>query len=91
MTADGPTGWLAGGGYVVRQLKGLALLLPVVAAGFVLRDGLLRDVITWGFFAAWILYAALTWGVGTFFISKKIDRYIDKKVRPNLSKEYRKR
>jgi hypothetical protein len=91
VAAEGPTGWLIGGGYVVRQLKGLTLLLPVLAAGFLLRDGLLQHIIIWGFFVAWALYVAVTWAAGTFFISKRIDRYIDRKVRPNLSREYRKR
>jgi hypothetical protein len=91
VTAEGPTGWLVGGGYVVRRVKGLTLLLPAVAALFFLRDGLLQHVIVWGFFAAWAVYTALTWAVGTFFIGKKIDRYIDTKVRPNPSTKYRKR
>jgi len=56
-----------------------------------MKDGLLQQVIIWGFFVMWALYAASTWAVGTFFISKRIDRYIDRKVRPNLSREYRKR
>jgi len=91
VASEGPIPWLVGGGYVVRQLKGLTLLLPVIAAGILMKDGLLQQVIIWGFFVMWALYAASTWAVGTFFISKRIDRYIDRKVRPNLSREYRKR
>jgi hypothetical protein len=75
----------------MRQLKGLLALAPAIGAILFLHEGLLKQAIVWTSFAAWVVYVVLAWAVGTFFLGKKMDRYYDRKVRPNLSREYRKR
>jgi hypothetical protein len=84
-------GWLLTGGLVTRQLKtGVVLLLPAIAAMLILTDGLLKQVVVGTLVVGWFLVGFVLYGIGTFFLSKKMDRYYDRKVRPKLSKEYRK-
>jgi hypothetical protein len=72
--------------------NGLAVAALPTAAGLLFLDaGFARNIIISSAIVAWIAWSVLVWAVGTVFIAKKTDRYSDRKVRPKLSKEYRKR
>ena len=66
------------------------LLWPALAALLFLREGLLKQVVVGGLVGAWFLSGLALYAIGTVFFGKKMDRYYDRKVRPKLSKEYRK-
>jgi len=90
VSAEG-VGWFFGGGWTLRQLKGFVVLVPAAVALVILKESTLRNTIVGVSAAAWFLWQILTWAVGEFYFTKKMDRYYDRKVRPHLSKEYRKR
>jgi hypothetical protein len=84
-------GWFIGGGLAARQLKAaIVLLLPALAAILFLKDGSLKQLLAGALAGAWFLNGIILYVLGTAFWAKKMDRYHDRKVRPNLSKEYRK-
>jgi hypothetical protein len=81
-------GWLLGA-LIRRQLMAFVALLPAFAAMLLLRDGTVKSVIVWSSFGAWVVWNALAFSVGAFFISRWTDKRYGE--RPRLSKEYRKR
>jgi hypothetical protein len=84
-------GWFVGGGWTLRQIKGLIIVAPAILALLFLKEGILRNILVGVCVAGWFVWQIVTWAIGQYYFAKKMDRYYDRKVRANLSKEYRKR
>jgi hypothetical protein len=84
-------GWFVSGGFVLRQLKGFAALVPVILALLFLDSSLFLSTVAIVSFVVWGVWLTFTFATGMIVLCKKLDREHDSNVRPLLSKEYRDR
>ena len=83
-------GWLVGG-LLRRQLRLMVALVPLFAAAFLMDEGPAQTVVVWTSFTVWAAWNAITVGIGTFYISRWADRLHERRMKPRLSREYRKK